>query len=136
MAKRPKDLHLNAAGDLELGHNGDFACSYDDDVTVDGIIFRLKTYAGDYDMEPGCGASLEDFVGQPNTAAVGEQIRSRAFRALTHDRFIETQNLILDVAPLDASTVVIVMSVAGIRGTFNVVSSLDLLTGKIKAMPA
>ena len=136
MPKRPKDLHLNAAGDLELGHNGDFACSYDDDVTVDGIIFRLKTYAGDYDLEPGCGASLEDFIGQPNTATLGEQIRARAFRALTHDRFIDPQDLTLDVAPLDAATVAIVMTVKGIRGTFSVISSLDLLTGKIKAMPA
>lgn len=136
MSDRPKDLHLNSAGDLELGRNGDLACSYDDDVTADGIIFRLKTYAGDYDLEPGCGASLEDFIGQPNTAAVGEQIRARAFRALTHDRFIDPQDLELDVAPLDASTVVLVMSVKGIRGTFSVISSLDLLTGKIKAMPA
>lgn len=131
---RPKDVHLNTAGDIEIGHNGDIACSYDDDVTVEGVIFRLKTYTGDYELEPRCGAGLEDFIGKPNTIDTGEQIKERVRIALTHDRFIDSNALTVDVAPLSHNEVFVSVTVVGSRGTFTVLSSLDLLTGRIKVV--
>jgi hypothetical protein len=129
--RRPKDLHINEAGDLELGHNGDLACSYDDDVTVEGIIFRLKTYTGNYRLEPECGAGLEDFIGQPNAPELGDAVVQRVVYALTHDSFVNPDALTVDVAPLSPQELIIITTVKSSRSSFTVLSSLDLLTGRL-----
>jgi hypothetical protein len=131
---RDKDIFLNTNGDIEVGHDGDFACSYDDDVKVDGIIFRLKTQRGDYALEPECGAGLEDFIGRLNTPELGAEISTRVVESLTYDRFLEPKNIRVDVAPLSASELVISVYVAGTVSTYTVLSSLDLLTGRIKTV--
>jgi len=129
---RLKDVHLNQKGDLEVGPNGDIACSYDDDVTVDGVLFRLKTQTGDYGLEPACGAGLEEFIGQSNTPELGENVRRRIFSALTHDSFIAPADLTVDVAPLSPTELIAVITTKGLRGSFTVVAALDLLTGRLK----
>lgn len=132
---RTKDVLINSIGDIEVGYNGDIACCYDDDVLVESIIFRLKTYAGDYELEPACGASLEDFIGEPNTAELGDSVRTRVVAALTHDGLIDDHRLEVQVAPLSSTQLVISVSVSGTRGTFTILSSLDLLTGRLQVSP-
>lgn len=129
-----KDLRINENGDLEIGANGDIAYSYDDDVTVDGILFRLKTYKGDYELEPGCGATLEDYIGQPNSAELGELVKQNIFNALTSDQFLDESEVSVGVAPLTAESLMVAITVEGIHGSFTVLSSLDLLTGKLQTI--
>jgi phage baseplate assembly protein W len=126
-----KDLYLNEDGDLEVGFNGDLKVVYDDDVMVESIIFRLKTFAGDYELAPQCGASLEDFIGAPNTKELGKQIESRVMSALTHDGFLSLDQFTVRVSPLTPTSLLILVTVDGLRGNFSVLSSLDLLTGEL-----
>jgi len=129
---RAKDLYINEDGDIELGFDGDLKSVYDDDVTLESIIFRLKTYAGDYELAPQCGASLEDFIGEPNTKLLGSQIEERVIAALTHDNFLIEKDLDVRVSPLSTTKLLILIVTTGIRGNYNVYAELDLLTGLLQ----
>ena len=75
------DLFHQYGGDLALGPGGDLA-------TVDGaqlgqqrVLRRLLTNPGDYLWNPGYGAGLAQFVGQPASAArIRSVIRSQIFQ--------------------------------------------------------
>lgn len=129
---REKDLFLNEHGDIEIGFDGDLRCVYDDEVTAETILFRLKTYAGDYELSPICGASLEDFIGEPNTEALGREVEQRVLLALTHDGYLNPDSLTIRVSPLSRTAILIVITVSGKRGNFNTYGSLDLLTGSLE----
>lgn len=129
---KKKDLFLNEEGDVELGFDGDLKVIYDDEVTVQSVIFRLKTYAGDYELAPLCGASLEDYIGEPNTRLLGREVEERVIHALTYDGFLTTDAFTVRVSPISQTALLILITVSGIRGNFNVASSLDLLTGKLQ----
>lgn len=126
-----KDLYLNAQGDIEIGHDGDLAVVYDDDVIVEHIRFRLQTYKGDYELHPLCGASLEDFMGEPNTASLGKAVEARVVEALTHDGFMSESSFQVRVSPIGPNKLMIAMQIDGIRGNFITAYELDLLTGKL-----
>lgn len=128
-----KDVYLNHdTGDIELSPTGDIKHVTDDDVLMQGTLFRLKTFAGDYEYEPNCGASLVDFVGEPNMRETADIIRSRVIYALTHDEFLDSADLEIDVIPTSTSAIAIIAQVAGIRGNFIVGTSLDLTTANLE----
>lgn len=129
-----KDIHLNENGDLEIGYDGDFAVVYDDDVTVENIRFRLQTYKGDYALEPDCGASLEDFIGEPNTKELGVKVEEAVTDALTHDGFLSDSDFTVRVSPLGPAKLLIAVQVDGLRGNFIATYDLDLLTGKLSTI--
>lgn len=124
-----KDVYLNqTTGDIELSATGDIKYVTDDDVLMQGVLFRLKTFAGDYEYEPQCGASLVDYVGEANTSETAAIIKERVISTLTHDGFVELSELSVDVLPTSSSAIAIIAQVNGIRGNFIVGTSLDLTT--------
>lgn len=126
-----KDIYLNEYGDIELGFDGDIKVSISDDVTVDNIIFRLKTYKGDFELEPNCGANLEDLIGEPNAPETGERACIKVKEALTHDGFLDESDFTVRASPLSITELLILIDIKGERGNFQVVGSLDLSSGQL-----
>lgn len=132
-----KDLYLDPdTGDIAIGSNGDLKVAYDDDVTVQDVMFRLRTYKGDYGYRVSCGASVEDFIGKPNTRETGDALRAQLTNALIYDRLLSPSSFTIEVVPLNEHTLAALIEVTGIRGTFTVASSLDLTTGDLQVIPS
>ena len=122
-------------GDIEIDPDtGDFRVAEDDDYLTQNIVFRLKTYQGDWTLEPDCGASLEDMVGEENSERVGDEIKTRVVEALTHDGFIAISDLTVETAPLTANTIAVLVQVSRPgTGISSVMASLDLRKGLVFA---
>ena len=63
------DLHQGWAGDLFVGPTGDFVTVTGPALGTERVLRRLLTNPGDYVWQPGYGAGLARFVGEPADAA-------------------------------------------------------------------
>lgn len=105
------DLYFTDAGDFVLGANGDL-----EDTKLHayrGFIQRVKTRMmskrGEWILQPGVGADLSEFAGQPNTRETGDRIKSRVITELTWDGLLQSQELIVDVIPVDDRQIAIII---------------------------
>lgn len=126
------DIALGADGDLLIGPDDDLAISVDEDCLLDNIHWRLRTALGDWVLEPKCGASLERFVGMPNSREVGTAIREAVDYALSHDGYLSLNDYRVDVVPLSPDTVGVYIFVRSEFGTFDVLFRLNLRTGEFE----
>jgi phage baseplate assembly protein W len=78
------DIKLTEDGELVLTGNGDLALTYGDEQVAQEALFRIKTTKGDWVLSPQIGASLEEFIGQPNTDITRAAIEQRVIEALTY----------------------------------------------------
>lgn len=75
------DLHHAWAGDLSIGPTGDFATVDGPALGTERVLRRLLTNPGDYIWQPGYGAGLARFVGEPaDPAAIRAVIREQMLR--------------------------------------------------------
>lgn len=75
------DLHHAWAGDLSAGPTGDLATVSGPALGTERVLRRLLTNPGDYIWQPGYGAGLARFVGQPaDPAAIRALIREQMLR--------------------------------------------------------
>ena len=75
------DLHHAWAGDLSAGPTGDLATVSGPALGTERVLRRLLTNPGDYIWQPGYGAGLARFVGQPaDPAAIRALIREQMRR--------------------------------------------------------
>jgi len=123
-----KDIHLNEYGDLEVGPDGDLFVVRDDDVIVDNILFRLRTYKGDWILEPNCGTPLEDVIGLPNIESTGKYVESVAIAALTHDGFLTEDQIDVRCSPLNSTTLILVTQYHGTKN-YSIYGTIDLSNG-------
>lgn len=77
------DLKITNDGDLVVGANGDLEVVWGDEQIAQEVLFRLKTTIGDWTLSPGIGASLERFIGQPNTPITHSLMEVKIGEALT-----------------------------------------------------
>jgi hypothetical protein len=124
-----KDVHLNTDGDIEIGYDGDLALSTGDDVIVDNILFRLKTYKGDFELEPECGTPLEDVIGYPNIPDTGAVVEDMVTNALTHDGFLSINEINVRVSPLSATKLLVMVTYHSTEHDYAITASLDITTG-------
>lgn len=82
------DLKITDDGELVLSPAGDLAITYGDEQIAQEVVFRLKTTLGDWTLSPTVGASLEEFIGQPNTPLVLAAIEQRINNTLTSDNLL------------------------------------------------
>ena len=72
------DLHHAWAGDLSAGPTGDFMTVSGPALGTQRVLRRLLTNPGDYIWQPGYGAGLARFVGEPaDPAAIRALIRTQ-----------------------------------------------------------
>lgn len=75
------DLHHAWAGDLSVGPTGDFVDVSGPALGTERVLRRLLTNPGDYIWQPGYGAGLARFVGEPaEPAAIQAVIRLQMLR--------------------------------------------------------
>lgn len=72
------DLEMSWAGDLTVSSTGDLATIADPSLGTERVLRRLMTNPGDYLWNPGFGAGLSRYVGQPvNLAELQALIRTQ-----------------------------------------------------------
>lgn len=120
---------MDVYGEISPSYKGDLQEALDDDVIANELIWRLKTYAGDWLLQPFCGASLEDFVGKPNTRSIGAEIEARVVDSLVRDGFFSGFLNSVQVTPISAHKVVILINVSSTGPQFTVPFELDLREG-------
>ena len=109
--------------DLSYSSNGDFFLSEktgdlrrentrSHNVTKQIVIKRLEASRGDWRFLRDYGANLNDFIGQPNTAATGELIKANIVNILSYDGLINPGAIMVDVAPVGPRTVLILLKIS------------------------
>lgn len=125
------DLLFTVAGDIELSANGDLKLVSGADQVAQGIIFRLKTVAGDFVLQPGCGASLESLIGEANSAETGRTMEALIVNSLTHDGFLREVDLTVTVFPTSTTTISALVVVVVDDRPVRVAASVDLVEGRV-----
>jgi hypothetical protein len=126
------DIYLTDAGDIEVGPNGDLKLVRGNDELVQGIRFRCMTVAGDFLLQPACGASLEDLLGEPNTRETGALMETLIINALTHDGFISPDILSVTAFPISLSTISALIVVTTTEAPIRVSTTIDLVEGEVQ----
>jgi hypothetical protein len=99
------DLRHQFGSDLTVGPTGDVATSSGPALGQQRVLRRLLTNAGDYIWQPGYGAGLAQFVGQPADATrIRAVIRSQIFKERAVARSPEP---VIDVLPGGGGTVAV-----------------------------
>lgn len=79
---------MDESGEIVLSPTGDLDLVYGDEELAQEILFRLKTTLGDWTLSPHIGASLERFIGEPNTLLTLSLIESEVSKALVFDSLL------------------------------------------------
>jgi len=101
------DLMWSKRGDLSLSHNGDIADTELDPLrsVVQEIRKRVKYAIGELKIAPRVGASLKEFIGKPNNKSTAEAVKVRIISALSRDGLVNKNDLKVQYAPIDKSTI-------------------------------
>lgn len=126
-----KDLCIDTNGELSIDVSGDFKVSKSSEAIIESIMFRLKTVIGDFLLEPNCGASLEQFYGEPNSPETGGNIEKYVSYALTHDGFLGSNDFTLSVFPKDINTIMVIVIVTVLGEERAISTSIDLREGQL-----
>ena len=117
MASRYKDirdLYFTEEGDFYYDEDrDDFSDTKDDQYRglLQKIHTRLSSTTGDWAMQADIGSNLGDFVGKPNTQAIGEQIKRRIYSALSNGSLLNSKELAVDVIPITRKKLAIILSI-------------------------
>ena len=127
-----KDLRITDDGDLIIGANGDLDIISGDEQLAQSIVFRLKTYQGDYTLTNDLGLSLEDFIGRQNNAATRLLIEEAVRGMLVTSYAINTAEV--RCIPLSEDEVYILIEIPSLEDDeklIQVSSQLDLQRGLV-----
>lgn len=118
------DLVWHWCGDYSIGTDGDLADTKDDHLT--SLKQDVHTIAAsslqDWENYPGLGATLDDFLGEPNNQATAAAVHDRLKISLISANVVEEEDLAIRVIPVHANKVLIVIGISAIPTAFN---SLD-----------
>lgn len=126
------DLALTEDGELIIDEAGDLKPVLLDESKAKMILFILKTTRGDCLIDPGLGASLEEFIGSPNNERTWSAMKSRIYASLEYKRIAE--GCTVEVVPLDRNSCLILVEYPATFDTgqvFQVVGKLDLREGLV-----
>ena len=115
------DLLWTDDGDWAVGRDGDIAdTKFDPLLAVSQDMYdRVKSDRGDYSEAPRMGASLSDFVGEPNTEEAGRQVETRILSAFQIGKAINESDATIQAFPLSVDTMGIKISLSVMPTTWN-----------------
>lgn len=125
------DIHIDENGEIAVAPNGDFQLSEGSEAAIETAMFRCKTVVGDFILEPECGASLEQVIGEPNSPETGALISSLIEDALTHDGFFSPDQLEITTMPIDANTIVAIVIITYDFKEASIATTIDLKEGSV-----
>lgn len=123
------DLKFTYNGDYAIGHDGDLSSTEDDALQslIQDVQSISNSDAGDWEFYPGRGATLSDFVGEPNSRTTGSAIHDRLKMALIAQGIVLNEDLDVKVVPISNTTVLIVVRIDAEPTPFNSLSEDKLL---------
>jgi hypothetical protein len=108
------DLAWTFRGDYTVSHDGDIMDTYEDPLRsiVQEIRDRIKSDKGDWRYYPELGASVSDFVGEPNTKLTAESIKARILMAITRNGLVNSNDVKILYAPIDIDKIMFRVSLS------------------------
>jgi len=107
------DAVWTSRGDFAI-HAGDLADTKSDPLRslYQEIKTRVKSELGEWYHHRKLGATLSDFVGEPNDKTTAEAIKLRIIASLTNDGFVKSSDLKVTYMPVDLDRLFFRLSVS------------------------
>lgn len=107
------DLAWSYRGDFILSHNGDLADTFSDSLRslFQEVRDEIKSDINSWKIYPDKGASLSDFVGEPNDKKTAEAIKTRILSCLTRRGLVDSKDIKIVYAPVSIDTLMIRISI-------------------------
>jgi hypothetical protein len=114
-------------GDLDLSSEKDLADTTSDTLQslIDQIHIICASTLGDWEIYPGRGAALDDFIGEPNTRSTATRIRDRLRAALVSNGTVQENDLDIRIFPVHAQKVLIIIKVLAMAMPTNKLQESD-----------
>ena len=108
------DLAWTSRGDFIISHNGDIMDTSADPLRslFQEVRTRIMADLGDWKLYPQVGASLADFVGEPNNRQIAESIKTRIKAALSRDGLVNSGDIQVRYAPIDSDRLMIRVTIS------------------------
>ena len=122
--------------DIQFSWNGDILLEAGDIKTTqfdglqsleDQIRIVVSSALGDWEIYPGKGAGLDDYVGYPNTKSTGEAIHDRVRLAIVSAGLVYEEDLEVKVIPVHIHRVLIVVRVNALPSAVNRLNTGEVL---------
>jgi hypothetical protein len=94
------DLATELDGDFTLTRGNFTYTQTVGEAAQQNMLFRLQTDILDYQPDSSLGVGLHQFIGRPNTRALGAAVQSAVIQGLTRDGVFSPSTLRVDVVPL------------------------------------
>ena len=124
------DLAWSSNGDISLGTNGDLLDTSTDTIRSlrEQVGIICASSINDWVVYPSKGATLSDFIGEPNTPDTADAISDRLRLALTSAGVVNEEDLSIRVIPIQLHKVMIVVRIEAVETTTNSLDSSGILT--------
>jgi hypothetical protein len=108
------DLAWTYRGGFILGQDGDLADTKADPLrsVFQEIRDEIRSDINSWKLYPKKGASLSDFVGEPNDQRTAEAIKTRIIACLTRYGLVDSADLKVKYVPVDVNNLMIRISIA------------------------
>lgn len=115
------DLLWTWDGDFATGDDGDIKDTKEDALLSlrQEIATVVKSEIGDWESDPAIGATLSDFLGEPNSRENGEAIESRISIKLVETGVVQREDVDVKVTPVSVHQVMIMINVVVVGTTAN-----------------
>lgn len=111
--KHIRDIYFTEAGDFRLGPDGDLeeTTNYQYRGLIQKVLTKVASQKGEWALHPEMGLGLSDFLGKPNSALLGAQLRARVMSELIRDGTIKPADLKVFVFPTSETSLAIVIEI-------------------------
>ena len=122
------DVAFSWNGDILL-EAGDIKTTQSDGLQSleDQIRITVSSALGDWEIYPGKGAGLEDYIGEPNKRDTGDAIHDRVRLAIVSAGLVYEEDLEVKVIPVHIHRVLIVVRVNALPSMVNRLSTGEVL---------
>ena len=118
------DLHWSWNGDYDITA-GDLRDTADDGLRslIQDVHTVCASALKDWENYPGLGATLDDFIGEPNTARTASAIYDRLKISLSSAGVVAEEDLVIKVIPVQANRVLIVIGINAVATEYNALTA-------------
>ncbi len=127
------DLFWSWNGDFDWSEDGDLSdTSHDYLVSLQQDLHTIAASAlQDWEIYPGLGAGLADYIGEPNTRAIADTIHDRLKMAIVSFGIVAEEDIQIKVVPVHIHKVFIVIKIDAIPTPWNSLTEGQTLTTQL-----
>lgn len=130
-----RDLYFTSEGDFVISETSDLEETKNHQYRnlIQQILTRLMSSKGDWALQPTLGASLGNYLGQPNTRETGDKIKTRILSELSRGGLLAPSSLKVEIAPVTATGIIILITATppGSRGSVFISFTYDMSENKL-----